>query len=117
MPQIVILPHPVLCPEGSVIDAPPGKTLCDALQAATPAELPYAINSRCLSAAVSVSDDDVAAAIRFALDELRLVVEPGGAVALAALLAGKLSAEGRDAVIVLSGGNIDLPLLRQIALG
>lgn len=92
------------------------KTLCDALQAATPAELPYAINSRCLSAAVSVSDDEVASAIRFALDELRLVVEPGGAVALAALLAGKLSAEGRDAVIVLSGGNIDLPLLRQIAL-
>lgn len=96
---------------------PPGaKTLCDALQAATPAELPYAINRRALSAAVSVSDEEVVAAIRFALEELRLVVEPGGAVALAALLAGKLSAEGRDAVIVLSGGNIDLPLLRQIAL-
>ncbi|WP_343736830.1 threonine/serine dehydratase [Achromobacter sp.] len=92
------------------------KTLCDALQAATPAELPYAINSRSLSAAVSVSDDEVAAAIRFALEELRLVIEPGGAVALAALLARKLSADGRDAVIVLSGGNIDLPLLRQIAL-
>ncbi|CAB3815898.1 threonine ammonia-lyase [Achromobacter dolens] len=92
------------------------KTLCDALQAATPAELPYAINRRALSAAVSVSDEEVVAAIRFALEELRLVVEPGGAVALAALLAGKLSAEGRDAVIVLSGGNIDLPLLRQIAL-
>jgi len=97
---------------------PPGaKTICDALQAATPAELPYAINSRSLSAAVSVSDAEVAAAIRFALDELRLVVEPGGAVALAALLAGHITAEGRDAIIVLSGGNIDLPLLRQIALG
>jgi threonine dehydratase len=96
---------------------PPGaKTICDALQAATPAELPYAINSRSLSAAVSVSDAEVAAAIRYALDELRLVVEPGGAVALAALLAGHISADGRDAIIVLSGGNIDLPLLRQIAL-
>ena len=92
------------------------KTLCDALQASTPAELPYAINSRSLSAAVSVTDEEVATAIRFALEELRLVVEPGGAVALAALMAGKLSADGRDAVIVLSGGNIDLPLLRQISL-
>ena len=91
-------------------------TLCDALQAATPAELPYAINRRSLSAAVSVTDAEVSAAIRFALEELRVVVEPGGAVALAALLAGHLSADGRDAIIVLSGGNIDLPLLRQITL-
>lgn len=92
------------------------KSFCDALQAATPAELPYAINGRCLNAAVSATDDEVAYAVRYALEELRLVVEPGGAVALAALLAGHISPQGKDTVIVLSGGNIDLPLLRQIAM-
>jgi threonine dehydratase len=94
-----------------VPNTPGATTLCDALMAAIPAELPYEINSRFLASATSVTDDEVRTAVRFALEELRLVVEPGGAVALAALLAGKLDLQGRDAVIVLSGGNIDLPLL------
>ena len=89
-------------------------SLCDALQAVTPAELPFSINGRYLDAAVSVSDNEVIAAIRFALEELRLLVEPGGAVALAALLAGRIDLAGRDAVLVLSGGNIDLPLLQTM---
>lgn len=94
---------------------PPGRTtLCDALQAVTPAELPYSINGLFLSDAVAVTDDEVSAAVRFALEELHLVVEPGGAVALAALLAGHITLDGRDAVVVLSGGNIDMPLLRKI---
>lgn len=96
-------------------NAPDAKTLCDALQAATPAELPYAINGRCLAGAVAVSDAEVGAAIRYALEELRLVVEPGGAVVLAALLAGRIDTQGRDSVVVLSGGNIDLPLLARLA--
>ena len=90
------------------------RTLCDALQASTPAELPYAINKCFLAGAVAVNDAQVSAAIRFALEELRLLVEPGGAVALAALLAGMIDLEGRDGVIVLSGGNVDLPLLQTI---
>lgn len=88
-------------------------SICDALQAVTPAELPYAINGLRLSQAVSVSDTEVLAAMRFAIEDLRLVVEPGGAVALAALLAGKLPLEGQSAVVVLSGANVDLPLLSQ----
>lgn len=97
-----------------IANEPGAHTLCDALAAAIPAELPYAINSRRLDAAVAVTDEEVGVAIRFALEELRLVVEPGGAVALAALLAGKISTEGKDAVIVLSGGNIDSPLLARL---
>lgn len=89
-------------------------SLCDALQAAIPAELPFEINRRLLDGALAVSDAEVTAAIRFALQELRLLVEPGGAVALAALLAGRLETQGRDAVLVLSGGNIDLPLLQTM---
>ena len=89
-------------------------SICDALQAVTPAELPFAINGRYLDAAHAVTDGEVATAIRFALEELRLLVEPGGAVALAALLAGYIDLKGRDAVVVLSGGNIDLPLLQMM---
>lgn len=91
-----------------------GRTLCDALQAVTPAELPFAVNYHLLDAAVAVSDDDVRAGMRFALEELHLLVEPGGCVALAALLAGKLDLQGRPAVLVLSGGNVDLPVLRTV---
>lgn len=95
-------------------NAPGAATLCDALMAATPAELPFAINQHSLASAVAASDEEVAAAMRFALEELRLLVEPGGAVALAALLAGRIDLQGRDAVLVLSGGNVDLPLLARL---
>ena len=90
------------------------RTLCDALQAATPAELPFAINQPLLSAAVSVTDDEVARAMRFALEELHLLVEPGGSVALAALLAGHLRVDAQGAVVVLSGGNVDMALLQAV---
>lgn len=95
-------------------NAPGAQSLCDALQAVTPAELPFAINRCLLDAAVAVSDAEVHAAMRFALEELHLLVEPGGCVALAALLAGKLALQGRPAVLVLSGGNVDLPVLRTV---
>ena len=92
---------------------PDARTLCDALQAATPAQLPFAINQPLLEGAVAVTDAEVAHAMRFALEELRMVVEPGGSVALAALLAGRLTLEGRPAALVLSGGNVDLPILER----
>jgi threonine dehydratase len=92
---------------------PDATTACDALQAATPAQLPFEINTHLLNGAVSVSEAEVAAAVRFAVEELRLVVEPGGAVALAAVLAGRIALEESDAIVVLSGGNIDTPLLAE----
>ncbi|WP_249221348.1 threonine/serine dehydratase [Cupriavidus sp. KK10] len=95
-------------------NSPGANSICDALQAVTPAELPYAINQHRLDSAVAVSDKEVVAAMRFALEELRVLVEPGGAVALAALLAGRMNLNGHDAVVVLSGGNVDLPLLSQL---
>ncbi len=95
-------------------NAPGATTLCDALMAATPAELPFAINQHSLASAVAASDEEVATAMRFALEELHLLVEPGGAVALAALLAGRIDLQGRDAVLVLSGGNVDMPLLARL---
>ena len=60
-----------------------------------------------LAGGLSVDDDEVKEAIRFAYRDLKLVVEPGGAVALAALLAGKLEITGKIAAILVSGGNVD----------
>jgi threonine dehydratase len=91
-----------------------GRTICDALMAAMPGELTFAINSKLLSKGVSASDEEVAAAVAFAYRELKLVVEPGGAVGLAALLAGRIDAKGKNVVIVLSGGNVDADLFAKL---
>jgi threonine dehydratase len=82
-------------------------TICDALMARMPGKLTFAINHSLVGAGVAVSDEEVAAAVAFAFNELKLVVEPGGAVALAALMHGKIEAKNKIAVAVLSGGNVD----------
>ncbi|MGC1776352.1 MAG: threonine/serine dehydratase [Xanthobacteraceae bacterium] len=82
-------------------------TICDALMARMPGKLTFAINQSLVGAGVVASDDEVAAAVGFAFAELKLVVEPGGAVALAALMTGKVDVKNKIAVAVLSGGNVD----------
>ena len=94
--------------------APAGRTICDALMALIPGEVTFAINSKLLSRGVTASDAEVGAAVAFAYRELKLVVEPGGAVGLAALLAGRLDVAGKTIVIVLSGGNVDAGLFAQL---
>jgi threonine dehydratase len=89
-------------------------TICDALMAQTPGELTFAINRTLVSEGAAVSDQEVAAAVAFAFRELKLVVEPGGAVALAALLSGKIDVKGKVAVAVLSGGNVDPELFYRL---
>ena len=85
-------------------DAPP--TLCDALQTPRVSPITFAILRDRGATVVAVSDDEVAAAVHWAFAEHQLVVEPGGAAALAALLAGKAKVE-EGMVVVLSGGNVD----------
>ena len=92
-------------------DAP--NTFCDALQTPRVSPITFEILRERDATALSVSDDEAAEAMRFAWERHELVVEPGGAVALAALLAGKLAAL-EDTVVVLSGGNVDPALHARI---
>jgi threonine dehydratase len=86
---------------------PSVKTLCDALLAPEPGELTFAINRRRLAGGLVVDDTEVFRAMAGAFRDLKLVVEPGGAAALAAVLANKLDVTGRVVAVVASGGNVD----------
>ena len=89
-------------------------SICDALLVPIPGEITFPILRRTSGPGLSVSDSEVREAMRFAFSHLKLVVEPGGAVALAAVLAGK-GTENADAVVaVLSGGNVDESLFAEI---
>jgi threonine dehydratase len=83
------------------------RTICDALMVSTPGEVTFEINRRLLSGAVQVSDAEVITAMRVAWDEFRLTVEPGGVVALAAVLNQRISVAGNTIGVVLTGSNID----------
>ena len=93
---------------GTLLRNPPeARSICDALQSSPPGRLTFAINRELLAGVLTVSDREVEAAMARAFRDLKLVVEPGGAVALAAALAGKLPLAGRTTAIILSGGNVD----------
>ena len=89
-------------------------SICDALQTPMPGVLTFPINQRVLTGALGVTDDEAAAAVAYAFRTLKLVVEPGGAAALAALLAGKIDGRGKTTAVILSGGNIDPALFSAI---
>ncbi|MGH6661947.1 MAG: threonine ammonia-lyase [Rhodospirillales bacterium] len=90
-----------------VANAPDAKTICDALMLPTPGEMTFAINRRLLKGGLAVSDDDARRAMKAAFRYLKLVVEPGGAVALAAALTGAYDCRGKTVAVVCSGGNVD----------
>jgi threonine dehydratase len=91
-------------------------SICDALLSATPGELTFEMGKRNLAGGLSVTDGEALAAVRFAFRELKLVLEPGGAVSLAAVLSKKLPFEGKTVAVVLSGGNVDPVLFADIIL-
>lgn len=90
------------------------RSICDALLSPMPGKLTFAINQRLLGRGLVVSDAEVRAAIRFAFQHLKLVVEPGGAVALAAALSGKIDTRDKTTVVVISGGNVDGEMFAEI---
>ena len=92
---------------------PDATSFCDALLSPKPGKLTLKINSRLLAGGLTVSDAAVTQAMQIAFRYLKLVVEPGGAVALAALISGKYVGHGKTVGIILSGGNVDEDVFRR----
>jgi threo-3-hydroxy-L-aspartate ammonia-lyase len=82
------------------------RTIADGLQAPAPGELTFSVNRELVDEVVTVSDQEIVDAMAFLFDRLKLVVEPSGAVGVAALLNGKIDPRGRSVGVVLSGGNV-----------
>ncbi len=96
---------------------PAARGICDALQSPSPGAITFPINRANVDGIATVSDADVAEAIRYAYTTLKLVVEPGGVVGLAALLSGVVDVEDVTVGVVLSGGNVDPTLFSRILAG
>jgi threonine dehydratase len=90
------------------------RSICDALLTDMPGQMTFDIMRTHVVKGLTVSDADVEDAMRFAFRHLKIVVEPGGAVALAALLTGKVDTAGKTTVVVFSGGNVDLEMYAAI---
>jgi threonine dehydratase len=84
-----------------------GRTIADGQQLNTPGELTFPVLAALLDEVVTVSDAEIVAAMRFLFERMKVVVEPSGASALTALLAGRAAADGGRIGVVLSGGNVD----------
>lgn len=97
-----------------VTNHPDARSFCDALLRPTPGAITFPINRRLLAGGFAVTDAETAEAMRAAFDTLKVVVEPGGAVALAAALTGKIDCGGRTVAVVLSGGNVDATLFAEV---
>ena len=90
------------------------RSICDALLTDIPGQMTFDIMRQLVERGLTVSDDEVRQAMRFAFQHLKIVVEPGGAVGLAAVLSGKLDTVSKTTVIVFSGGNVDAELYASI---
>ncbi|WP_394552644.1 threonine ammonia-lyase [Agromyces sp. MMS24-JH15] len=100
---------------GELTDVPVVPTIADGIAVYRPGELTWQIVRDTVDDIVTVSEDDIARAMLVLLERAKLVVEPAGAVPVAALMTGKVASDG-PVVAVLSGGNID-PLLMQRVIG
>ena len=103
---------------GQLVSNQPGAhSICDALLAPMPGALTFSINNRLVASGISVSDMDVRRAIVFAWQTLKLVVEPGGAIALAAVLNGAMDCKDKIVAVVLSGANVDPAFFSDVLRG
>jgi threonine dehydratase len=94
---------------GKRVAAPGGPlSMADALMAPIPGVVPFALAKDLMDPGLTVSEDELAVAVAYAADRLKLIIEPGGTAGLAALLSGRYDVHGKIVVVVLTGGNCDL---------
>ena len=99
---------------GERVRVPVGRTIADGQQLDIPGERTFPVVRERVAAVVTVSDAELVAAMRFAFERLKLVLEPSGASALAALLHGRVDAGGLRTGVILSGGNVDVARFREL---
>ncbi|MFE2943297.1 threo-3-hydroxy-L-aspartate ammonia-lyase [Streptomyces sp. NPDC059255] len=102
---------------GERVTIPVPRTLADGQALPTPGEITFAVNQRLVDGIALVSDDEIRGAMRFAFERLKIVLEPSGATALAALLAGRIGGRPRRIGVIASGGNIDIRRFTDIING
>ncbi len=102
---------------GTRVEIPVPDTIADGQQTTSPGELTFPIVRRLCAGILTVTDDELRGAMRFAFERLKLVMEPSGASALAALLGGKIDVSGRRVGVVVSGGNVDAARYAEIIAG
>jgi threonine dehydratase len=102
---------------GRRVEIPVPRTIADGQALHTPGELTFSVNRRLVDGIVLVSDDEIRAAMRFAFERLKIVVEPSGATPLAALLAGRVDGLPRRVGVIVSGGNIDAARFAELCGG
>ena len=98
--------------ERVTIDVP--RTIADGLMSTVPGELTFAVNAKLVSEVATVTDDEILAAMRFLFDRMKIVVEPSGAVGVAALLAGHVRRPGKRVGVIISGGNVSTERFREL---
>ena len=99
---------------GKRVEIPSPSTIADGLRTPMPGQFTFSIVSRLVDGVLLVSEDEMKATVRFLLTRSKLLVEPSGGVAAAALLHGKVPGNAQRVGVILSGGNIDLSLLAEI---
>jgi len=99
------------------VNAPGVRSFCDALLSDRMGVLPFAIAQEKFAGALAVDDAAVAEAMRVAFREYKLVLEPGGAIALAAALSGRIDIKGARVAVIASGGNVDPDLFARVLAG
>jgi len=100
--------------EGKVVELPAVDTIADGIAVKRPGDLTFDITRELVDDVVVVDDDEIAYAIFLLLERCKQVVEPAGAVGLAALLSGKIDVKGKKVGVIISGGNINMSLLTRI---
>lgn len=102
---------------GEIVRVPPPASIADGIRTLAPGRLTFPIEREHLEAVALVNDDEIKAALRFLLFRLKILVEPTGAVGVAAILAGKVPVAGARVGVILSGGNVDSDILAGIIRG